>query len=100
MGDIADQMVEFEEYHTDFRSYKKRNTTKSKMNGIHKYLNSKGLKECHHTRCINSYLKSVGVSNNQMKLTFRQKSWLIQQDFGKFVQWYSQLIRLNKHVDF
>jgi len=58
---------------------KKKDPSKSKMNGIHKYLSSKGLHETKHTRCVNKY---------------------IQQDFGKFIQWYSQLIRLNKHLDF
>lgn len=76
---------------------KKKDTSKSKMNGIHKYLSSKGLHEVKHTRCVNRYIEESGAIDVD---TFRRKCKYIQQDFGKFVQWYSQLIRLHKHLDF
>jgi len=120
MGEIADSLIngEFDAISGEYlgkpvgyeRTYKNgkiiglhedfEHDSNNKMNGIHKYLSSKRLKESKHTKCINAYLNEINAPKEVLDNTLRQKCIFIQKDFGSFVKWYSQLIRINKHLDF
>jgi len=68
--------------------------SKQRMNGVHKFLNTKGVRESQHTKVVNKYLKSINADEELMNDTFRRKSKFIQNDFGAFVRWYYE--RINK----
>lgn len=113
MGDIADSLIngEFDAISGEYigrpvgypRTYKNGKlvglhedvdrSSKNNMNGIHKYLNSKGIKNRgEHTKIVDAYLTSRSESNMILKGTFRQKSKFIQNNFGAFVVWFNKQI--------
>lgn len=57
--------------------------SKSKMNGIHKFLTGRGIKERTHSKLVTKYCELKGIGGD----TFRRRCKEIQKDFTSFVKY-------------